>query len=47
MEGHKARLKVARKRRTSRLEDGIGMLKYRGSRLNPAVLDVAKLLKKK
>lgn len=47
LEGNEARLKVARKRQASRLEDGIGMLKYRGPRLDPAALDVASLLRKK
>lgn len=47
LQGNEARLTVARTGRSSRLEDGIGMLKYRGPRLNPAALDVAKLLRKK
>lgn len=47
IDGNEARLKVARKKQATRLEDGIGMLKYRGPQLDPSTLDVARLLKKK
>ncbi|MES1196713.1 MAG: AbrB/MazE/SpoVT family DNA-binding domain-containing protein [Steroidobacter sp.] len=44
---NEARLKVARKRVQSKVEEGAGMLKYRGPHVSLADLDVAMLLRRK
>jgi AbrB family looped-hinge helix DNA binding protein len=46
--GSEARLKLARnKAPVTRVEEGMGMLKYRGPRISLADLDVAMLLRNK
>lgn len=46
LEANEAKLKVETKRTPSKLDDGVGMLKYRGPRVSLSDLDPAKLLTK-